>query len=275
MSLKYRLLMSMLLASILVSLPIFQAYGATPMIKINEVMLNPAKGDLDNQWIELCYKGPDLLNLGGWLIKSTNLGKTFMVPGGFVIQPNDYLVIPFPNVMFAHQNESVVLLTSGFVEVDRTPQLTDTFHDGRTWQRFPDCSSTWDFRNTTMGLTNGFPQAKPNFTLSAPEFVDAKGNMAGAFNSGQMAGIRSEIANLSNEEKTFTYILQIKNEQGFTVFISMVEDLTVPPGATVHPVAFWFAGDKGSFQIDVSVWRSLAIPESLAPQQSGVLRIAG
>ncbi len=269
------LLFSAFMISILVSLPILEIYSVTPSLKINEVDLHPPGGDANNQWIELCNKSSDLVNIGGWLFKSTNLNKTFKVPDGFVIEPNGYLVIPFNDVMFTHQNESVVLLTTDFSEVDRTPLLSDTFGDGRTWQHFPDCSDRWAFRNSTQGITNGFPVAKSNFTLSEPILVDQKGNKVDAFNAGQMAGIKSEIVNQSTVERTFAYIVQIKNDQGFPVFISWVEDLTIFPERTIKPTVFWLAEEKGTFQVEVFVWRSLANPMVLTPEQSGLLRIAG
>ncbi len=275
MSFSSPLIFSAFMISILVSLPVLEVYSVTPPLKINEVEFDPPGPDTNNQWIELCNKSPDLVNIGGWLIKSTKLNKTFKVPDGFVIAPNDYLVIPFNDVMFAHQNESVVMLTPDSVEVDRTQQLSDAFDDDRTWQRFPDCSDTWAFRNSTHGITNGFPVAKSNFTLSEPILVDQKGNKVDAFNAGQMAGIKSEIVNQSTEERTFAYIVQIKNEQGFPVFISWVEDLTILPERAIKPTVFWLAEEKGTFQVEVFVWRSLANPQVLTPEQSGLVRVAG
>ncbi len=271
-----KLLSFAVVISILTSLPGLEAQSVTSSLpRINEVELSPPGSDVNNQWIELCYKGQDLLNLSGWLIKSEKLEKTFKIPDGFVIQPNDYLAIPLPNVMFAHTNESVVLLTSNFDEVDRTPQVTDTFGDDRTWQRFPDCGDNWNFRNGTMGRSNGFPEAKQNFTLSTPFFVDQKGNKVETFNSGQMAGVKSEIVNQSTEARAFAYIVQVKDEHGYPVFISWVGDLTVLPGRTVKPTIFWLAQDKGTYEVDVFLWRSINNAEVLSPEQSDLLRVAG
>jgi len=274
------LLFSVLLISILVSVPIFEAYSVTQTLKINEAEYNPPGPVANNQWIELYSTDQNLLDIGGWLVKSTKLGKTFSIPDGFVILPNDYLAIPFNSVMFDLENESVVLLTPDSVEVDRTPQLSDTKDDDRTWQRFPNGVDTntpadWAFRNSTHGASNGFPVARQNFTLSLPIFVDQQGNKVESFTSGQMAGVKSEIVNLFTQERTFAYIIQIKNEEGFTVFISWVEDLTILPNRTIKPAVFWFAEEKGNFLVEVFVWRSLSIPDPLTSPQSGLLRIAG
>jgi len=269
-----------MLISIVVNTPIFEAFSVAPMVKINEVEYNPGVPVANNQWIEIFNMDQNLLNIGGWLVKSTKLGKTFSIPDGFIILPNDYLVIPFNSVMLDSEHESVVLLTADSVEVDRTPELSDTSNDNLTWQRFPngvdtDTPDDWAFRNSTHGASNGFPVARQNFTLSLPIFVDQQGNKVESFTSGQMAGVKSEIVNLFTQERTFAYIIQIKNEEGFTVFISWVEDLTILPNRTIKPAVFWFAEEKGNFLVEVFVWRSLSIPDPLTSPQSGLLRIAG
>ena len=256
------------------------SYGANYHLKINEVEYNPHGPVADKQWIELYSNGQDLLDLSGWLVKSTNLGKTFSVPAGFVILPNDYLVIPFNSVMFDVENESIVLLTPDSVEVDRTPEFSDTTDDDRTWQRFPSGLDTnspedWVFRNSTHSASNGFPVMRQNFTLSTPIFVDQQGNKVEAFMAGQMAGVKSEIVNRFVQEHTFAYIVKISDEEGFPMYISWIEDLVILPNRTIKPAIFWYAEAKGNFIVEVFVWRSLNIPEILTPAQSGLLRIAG
>jgi hypothetical protein len=280
MPVKLYKLFSVMLIFVLTSVPVFEAYSAAQIIRINEVEYNPQGSDDGNQWIELYNTDINLLNVGGWLVKSTKGGRTFSIPEGFVILPNDYLVIPFNSVMFGTENESVVLLTSDSVEVDRTPLLSDTSDDALTWQRFPngidtDTPADWALRNSTHGATNGFPVVRQNFTLSVPIFVDAQGNKLESFTAGQMAGVKSEIVNQFSEERTFAYIVQIKDEQGFTVFMSWVEDLVILPKRTLKPAIFWFAEERGNFLVEVFIWRSLNIPEVLTPAQSGLLRIAG
>lgn len=273
-------LFSILLISVLVSMPIFDAYSAAQMIRINEVEYNPPGPVANNQWIELHNQEQNLLDIGGWLIKSTKLGKTYSIPAGFVILPNDYLVIPFSSTMFGLGSESVVLLTSDSVEVDRTPEFDDNADDDLTWQRFPngvdtDTPADWAFRNSTHGATNGFPVIRQNFTLSVPIFVDMEGNKVASVTAGQMAGVKSEIINQFSTERTFAYIVQISDEDGFTVFLSWVEDLVILPNRTLKPAVFWLPEEQGNFQVEVFVWRSMAIPDPLVSPESDVLRVAG
>ncbi|MFQ5920440.1 MAG: lamin tail domain-containing protein [Nitrososphaerales archaeon] len=277
---RLNLLYLVILGSIVASLPVMEAYSATQALKINEVEVNPAGTVSGNQWLEVHNRSGELLNIGGWLVKSTNVGKTFSIPEGFVIPPNDYLVVPFNSVMFSTDNDSIVLLTADSVEVDRTPVLTDADGDDRTWQRFPngvdtDSESDWVFKNSTIGRSNGLPAVRLNFTLSVPIFIDQLGNKVEAFSAGQMAGIKSEIVNRFGEERSFAYIVQIKDEEGFTVFLSWVEDLTILPNRTIKPAIFWLAEERGSLLVETFIWRSLNSPEVLTPSQSGLLRIAG
>jgi len=268
------------MTSLFLLAPYLQSYSVTQTVEINEVEYNPPGPVAHKQWIELYNKSQDLLDIGGWLVKSTKLGKTFKIPDGFVILPNDYLVIPLHSVMFALEHESVVLLTPDSVEVDRTPELSDTNDDDLTWQRFPNAVDTdtpddWAFRNSAHGASNGFPVERQNFTLSVPIFVDQEENKVESFTAGQMAGVKSEIINQFAEERTFAYIVKISDEEGFPVFISWVEDLVVLPNRTIKPAIFWFAEERGNFLVEVFAWRSLNIPEILTPAQSGLLRIAG
>ena len=274
------ILFSIILISILVSMPVFDAYSAAQLLKINEVEYNPPGPDDGNQWLELYNQEQNLLDLSGWLIKSTKNGRTFSVPDGFVILPNDYLVIPFGSTMFDLGSESAVLLTSDSVEVDRTPELNDAADDDLTWQRFPngidtDTPADWQFRNSTHGASNGFPVQRQNFTLSTPIFVDVKGDKVASVTAGQMAGVKSEIINQFSTERTFAYIVMISDEDGFTVFLSWVEDLIILPNRTLKPAVFWLAEEQGNYLVEVFVWRSMAIPDPLVSPESDVLRVAG
>jgi hypothetical protein len=269
-----------LITSLFLIGPSLQSYALSQTLRINELEYNPPGQIAHRQWIELYNNGKDITDISGWLVKSTNLGKTFKISDGFVILPNDYVVIPFNSVMFDLSNESVVLLTPDSVEVDRTPEISDTHDDELTWQRFPnnvdtDTPADWAFRNSTHGASNGFPVMRQNFTLSVPIFVDQQQNKVSSFVARQMAGVKSEIVNQYAEERAFTYIVKITDENGFPVFLSWVEDLIVLPNRTVKPAIFWLAGERGNFLVEVFVWRSLNIPEVLTPAQSGLLRVAG
>lgn len=271
---------AVILASLLAGMPFFAAYSAAPPIKINEIEFNPPGAEDGKQSIEIYNQGEDLLDIGGWIVKSTKFGRTFAIPSGFVVLPNNYVIVPFNGVMFSLQDETATLLTPDSVEADRTPLLGDTGDDTLTWQRFPngidtDTVADWSLRNSTLGETNGFIVRELNFTLSRPVFIDQEGNKLEAFASGQMAGIKAEVVNRFAEERTFTYIIKVTDENGFTALIGWVEDLVILPNRVVKPTFFWLAGERGNYDVEIFVWRSMLIPEPLAPSQIGVLRVAG
>lgn len=274
------LIFSILLISILIGVPFMQAFSQVALLKINEMEFNPPGQVAGNQWIELYNPGNVLLDISGFLLKSAKLGRTIPVPSGFVMEPKGFLVIPFQSRVFDEKGDSIVLLTADSVEINRTPILSDVSDDDRTWQRFPNGIDTgnitdWSFRNSTFGITNGFPTVKPNFTLSDPIFVDQQGNKVASFVQGQMVGVKTEIINKFTDERSFAYIVQIKNDQGFPVSLAWVEDIIILPNKSIKPTLFFLADAKGEYTVDVFVWRSMTLTDPLAPPTHGLIRVAG
>lgn len=274
------LIFSILLISILIGVPFMQAFSQVALLKINEMEFNPPGQVAGNQWIELYNPGNVLLDISGFLIKSAHLGRTIQIPSGFVMEPKGFLVIPFQSRVFDEQGDSIVLLTADSVEINRTPALSDVSDDDRTWQRFPNGIDTgnmtdWNFRNSTFGITNGFPVARPNFTSSDPIFVDQQGNKVASFVQGQMVGVKTEIINKFTDERSFAYIVQIKNDQGFPVFLAWVEDIIILPNKSIKPTLFFLADTKGEYTVDVFVWRSMTLTDPLTPPAHGLVRVAG
>lgn len=274
------LIFSILLISILIGVPFMQAFSQVTLLKINELEFNPQGSVAGNQWIELYNPGNTLLDISSFLLKSAKLGRTIPVPSGFVIEPKGFLVIPFDSRVFDEKGDSIVLLTADSVEISRTPTLSDEANDDLTWQRFPNGIDTstmtdWSFRNSTFGVTNGFPVARPNFTSSDPIFVDQQGNKVASFVQGQMVGVKTEIINKFTDERSFAYIVQIKNDQGFPVFLAWVEDIIILPNKSIKPTLFFLADAKGEYTVDVFVWRSMTLTDPLAPPTHGLVRVAG
>ncbi|MFQ5941385.1 MAG: lamin tail domain-containing protein [Nitrososphaerales archaeon] len=275
-----RAIFSILAISILTTIPFMQAYSQVDLLLVNEIELNPEGPVSGNQWIELYNPGDVLLDLTGFLIKGTQLGRTIQVSQGLVIEPNGYIVITFQSRVLSERAESLVLLTSDSVELNRTPILSDEADDDRTWQRFPngvhtDTMRDWHFRNSTFGITNGLPVARPNFTLSDPIFIDQTGNKLDSFVEGQMIGVKSEIVNMLDEERSFAYIIQIRDEEGFPLFIAWIEDIIILPNKTIKPSIFFFGETKGEYSVDVFVWRSMTLTDPLTPPAHGLIRVAG
>jgi hypothetical protein len=273
-------ILSLMVISFLLCAPLLQVYAQVLLLRINEIELNPSGPIPGNQWIELYNPTDSLMDLSGFLVKSTKLGRTIQLSPGLVIEPDGYLIIPFDTRVFDERGESIVLLTKDSVEITRTHTLADEQNDDRTWQRFPNGIDTgresdWHFRNSTFGVTNGFPVHRPNFTSSEPIFVDQQGNRVNSVVQGQLIGIRSEIVNQFEDERSFAYIIQVKDAEGFTAFIAWVEDLVILPNRTIKPTIFFHATGRGEYTVDVFIWRSMALTEPLTPPKQGLIRVAG
>lgn len=271
---------SILAVSVLISVPFMHAYSQVTMLKVNELEMNPPGPIAGNQWIEIYNPTDVLIDLSGFLIKSTQLQRTHQVSQGIVVEPNGYVIIRFHDRFFNENGDAALLLTRDSVEIDRTPIFSDMENDDRTWQRFPNAIDTgdisdWAFRNATFGISNGFPAQRPNFTLSDPIPIDQDGNRVGSFVQGQMVGVRSEIVNLFDDERSFAYIIQVKDGDGYPLFIGWVEDLIILPNKMLKPSIFFNAESSGEYTVDVFVWRSMAIAEPLTPPKHGIIRIAG
>jgi len=275
------LIIPLFLLAIVISIPFMDAYSQAALLKINELELDPpGPQTAGGQWIEIYNPGNTLLDISGFLIKGIKSGRTLAIASGIVIEPNGYLVIPFESRVFEERAESIVLLSPDSVEINRTPTLSDESDDDRTWQRFPNGIDTgnmtdWSFRNATFAVTNGFPVFRPNFTLSNPSFVDSQGNRVDSFVAGQMVGVQAEIINRFADERTFAYIVQVKDEEGIPIFIAWVENLVLLPNRTIKPTIFFLAEARGEFTVDVFIWRSMTLPDPLTPPTHGLIRVAG
>jgi hypothetical protein len=101
--------------------------------------------------------------------------------------------------------------------------------------------------------------------LSKPTLIDQLGNAVSNVNVGDMVGIESEIKNSSGDKITFAYIVQIKNSDGITIFLTWVQNLSVLENDSVKPAVFWLADHDGNYQAEVFVWLSVSNPIPLAP----------
>lgn len=130
-------------------------------VVINEVEQNPPGDDAGNEWVELYNPTANAVDIRDWTV-STTAGRavTVTISSGTRIASGGYYIVTYGSQWLDNEGESVVLRGSGGNEVDRTPSLTDTKNDGRSWQRYPngqdtDSISDWSFQTSTRGFSNG------------------------------------------------------------------------------------------------------------------------
>jgi len=140
-----------------VSIP---AYGEviTDHVVINEVDTNPFGDDslAISEWVELYNPTDSDVDLSGWEIASTTvLKKTFIIPDGTIISPEQMLTFSYAKVWFTDLSESVELRNSSGDVVDKTPDISDMKNDFMSWQRSYDGHTDWEFSLGNAGGSNG------------------------------------------------------------------------------------------------------------------------
>ena len=145
----------------------FSAIGQSGSIAdhvvINEVDTNPPGSDSEtiSEWVELYNPTDKEIDVGGWKVASTTvLKKTFVIPQGTTIKPQQFLKFLYQSVWFTDANERIELLDSAGIVIDATPSITDFNNDYSSWQRVYDGLDTnsfddWKFETSTAGSTNG------------------------------------------------------------------------------------------------------------------------
>lgn len=117
--------------------------------------------------------------------------------------------------------------------------------------------------------------ALATLVLSDLSFIDQMGNKLTSAEFGQMLGIKSEILNNGDDKATFTYIIQIKDSEEFTIFLTWLEDLSIPPHDSIKPSIFWMSDYGGQFEVETFIWESMSNPIPLAVGKSSSIEITG
>ena len=136
------------------------AYGEliTDHVVINEVDTNPFGDDslAISEWVELYNPTDSEVDLSGWEIASTTvLKKTYTIPDGTVISPEQMLTFTYAKVWFTDSSESVELRNSSGEIIDKTPEISDMDNDFKSWQRSYDGHVDWEFSLGNAGGSNG------------------------------------------------------------------------------------------------------------------------
>ncbi|MBE6518018.1 MAG: lamin tail domain-containing protein [Thermoplasmata archaeon] len=130
-------------------------------ILINEYESNPAGDDSGKEWIELFNNSDKTIDLDGYsIVASSDFSKKKMTLSG-TISPGEFLVLNSTFLMVNSQGkttkngEGLTLKDPDGNIVDRTGTHKDESDNGKTWQRTYDASGEWEFKEGTMGRSNG------------------------------------------------------------------------------------------------------------------------
>ena len=106
-------------------------------VVINEVDLNPPLNDAlgISEWIELYNPTDSDVSLADWEIASTTvLKKIKTISPGTLIKPGQFLTFYHTNSWFTDSNEVIELRNANGIVIDKTPVLSDTTNDFKSWQ---------------------------------------------------------------------------------------------------------------------------------------------
>ena len=150
----------LLIFAILITAISIPAYGQTitDHVVINEVDTNPFGDDslAISEWVELYNPTDSDVDLSGWKIASTTvLKKTFTIPDGTIISPDQLLIFTYTKVWFTDSSESIELRNSADIVIDKTPFISDLKNDFLSWQRSYDGYDDWEFSLGNAGGSNG------------------------------------------------------------------------------------------------------------------------
>ena len=162
-----------MIAVILITGTITPALAQTPNLSsniiINEIELNPPGSDSRstsaassnvNEFVELYNPTDSEIDIGNWQIIPSKSWKSYTIPFGTVIPPNDHRVFMASSYWFNDVSEFVTLKNQFGVIIDQTPLLDDPGDDMSSWQRVydgldTDSFSDWILKGATGSATNG------------------------------------------------------------------------------------------------------------------------
>jgi hypothetical protein len=105
---------------------------------------------------------------------------------------------------------------------------------------------------------------RDKLAVSNPQLINQFWARITGAESGTMIGIESDIMNNSLNEMTLTFIVQIKDEEGITVALTLLQDLSAAPNHSLKPAIFWLPEEDGYYHAEIFVWESVSNPVPLA-----------
>lgn len=127
---------------------------------INEYESNPKGDDNGHEWVELLNNSDKGIDLEGYtLTAASDRKKTMKLDGS--ISPGEFLVIDTKFLLvnssgkMTKNGDGITLKDPDGVVVDKTGAHKDEKDDSFTWQRSYDGAGEWEFKESTMGRSNG------------------------------------------------------------------------------------------------------------------------
>ncbi len=121
-------------------------------VLINEFESNPEGTDKDREWAEILNLSGTEVDLNDWTITTSK--KKVHIIKDVKLAPGERTIIEFQGTFLLNSKEYLILKDPDGEEVDRTEKCTDSYNDGRTYQRIVDGSTKWAMAEGTPGAAN-------------------------------------------------------------------------------------------------------------------------
>jgi len=97
------------------------------------------------------------------------------------------------------------------------------------------------------------------YSISEPRLADLFGKRIDKIVTGKPIFIKTKVTNNLDEKQSFTYILQVKDSDGFTVMLKWIKGRMDASDALDAGIS-WVPEESGNYSVDVFVWKSLEDP---------------
>jgi hypothetical protein len=104
-------------------------------------------------------------------------------------------------------------------------------------------------------------------SASNPRILDPSGNSLSRVMTNKQIQIVSDVTNQENKDQPFSYLLQIQDKNGMTLYLSWITGSMVPK-QTLNLGQSWLPTSAGTYTVQIFVWQSITNPNALSPPLS-------
>lgn len=97
------------------------------------------------------------------------------------------------------------------------------------------------------------------YSISEPIMADVSGSTIDSAVTGEPILVETKVTNNLDEEQPFTYILQVKDSNDFTVMVTWIKG-TMNALASLDAGISWTPEEDGNYTVEILVWKSLEDP---------------
>jgi hypothetical protein len=110
--------------------------------------------------------------------------------------------------------------------------------------------------------------------IQSSSIVNDRGEPLEEGSLGTPLGIQTELVNNEKKDIPLTYIVQVKDADGFTVMVSWIKGMVLKPSTNIKPAIFWIPEKHGGYKVEIFVWESLENPMPLSAPRTVNITVA-